>query len=282
MAFPRPQAPQDWLTQAWHIAAGRRLDPVADAWLLGPIGEIGGIADRFVDKLAEREGLSIQRSEPGSGLLEGFDAFPGVREAVHPAIDQFYRHTSDYDFDVWSEWQPAFGGLGSLVARIFTRRIQQLNLPRRPLDTAWGVSSEIIVLRDSQGARKYTIWFRRLKKTGEVIYSGVYADCVLPGGERCLKVVFPLPQGNATVVMRLRADDAGNLELLSHGRRCGEAGFYFVVQDSSGKLWMNYLGSFQERIFVQVDPEGVLRADHAMTVWNLRAYDLHYKLSRRR
>jgi len=282
MAFPVAQIPQDWLSQAANILLGRKVEPEADDWLLGPRGDIGGIADRFVEKLARSENLTIERNSADSGLIEGFDTFPQLKGRVDERITDFYRHTINYEFDVWSEWSGIFGGFGCLVFKLFTRRVQQLNLPQRALDTALGIDSEILILRDSTGARRYTIWFRRLRKTGDVIYSGVYSECVLPTGERCLKIIFPLPQGSATVVMRASATPEGHLELLSQGRSYDQPGFYFIVEDSKRQLWKSYLRSFHERIFVYLDKEQILRADHSMSVLGLPAYKLHYKMTERR
>ncbi len=278
MALPKLQNPLDWTTQLWNIALGKKIDTTADRWLLGPVGDIGGIADKFVYRIAEEENLTIKRNEPGSGLVEGFDGLTGL---INPKIEAFYQRTIDFDLDAWTQWRPVFGSLGYIVYKLFSQRIQQLNLPQRSLDTAFGIRSEIISLVDDDGRVVYRVWFRRLKRTGEVVYSGIYTDCRLPNGEQCLKVIFPLPQGNATVVMRMSCDSEGNLDLESKGRRYGDPGFYFLVEDRKGVLWKHYLPSFHERIFVFEDDEGTLRADHSMSLWGCRAYDLHYKITER-
>ncbi len=276
MALPKFQNPFDWTTQLWNISLGKKVDIVKDEWLVGPIGEIGGIADRFIIKLADEKNLVIKRNEPGSGLVESFDE---LENSINPKIKTFYKKTINYDFDVWTQWKPIFGSFGYLVYKLFSQRIQQLNLPQRPLDTALGIKSEIITLEDINGKIVYRVWFRRLKKTNEVVYSGIYTHCQIPSGETCLKVIFPLPQGNATVIMRMNCDSKGNLELVSKGKKYGDPGFYFLVEDRKKILWKHYLPSFHERIFVYEDGEGILRADHSMSLWNFRTYDLHYKIS---
>jgi hypothetical protein len=57
MTLPKPQHPLDWLTQLWNIECGTMIDTDRDEWLIGPIGEIGGISDRIVDSIATKEGL---------------------------------------------------------------------------------------------------------------------------------------------------------------------------------------------------------------------------------
>ena len=275
MALPKPQNPLDWTTQLWNIVLGRRVDVEVDRWLLGPIGDSGGIADKFIARVAEEEGLTIKRNSPGAGLVDGFD---GLVNSVNTDIEDFYQRTSDFDLDVWTQWKPIFGSLGYIVYKLFSQRIQQLNLPQNSLDTALGIKSEIIRLVDDAGKTIYRVWYRRLKKTGEVVYSGIYTHCRIPSGENCLKVIFPLPEGSATVIMRMSSDSNGNLLLESKGKEYGDPGFYFLVKDKKGDLWKHYLPSFHERIFVFEDEEGTLRADHSMSLWKCRAYDLHYKM----
>jgi hypothetical protein len=142
------------------------------------------------------------------------------------------------------------------------------------------MKSEILNLRDKSGANVYRIWYRKLKKTNEVIYSGIYSHCTIPIGEKCLKITFPLPQGNATVIMSVQTDGRGNLKLESKGSTYGDPGFYFIVADRKGEMWKHYLPSFHERIFVYEDEERALRADHTMSVWRCLAYSLHYKISK--
>ena len=280
MALPKPQKPQDWLTQFGNIVLGKRVDETKDAWLLGPMGEIGGIADRFVEKIAAEENLTVERNIPSSGLIDGFQGFQYLEYPINPRIEDFYKHTLDYNLDVWTQWRPVFGSMGYLVRKLFSQRIQQLNLPRRSLDTARGLKSEIISLLDEKKNTVYRVWYRRLNSTGEVVYSGVYTHCNIPGGEKCMKIIFPLPQGSATVIMRARTDKHGNLLLESRGNTEGDPGFYFLVRDRKDILWKHFLSSFHESIFVYEDDAGTLRADHSMRLWRFRTYDLHYKITK--
>lgn len=278
MALPKAQNPQDWLTQLWNIALGKRVNENKDHWLLGPIGDIGGIADRFIERLAKEEGLSGHYNLPSSGLLEGFQQFDSIAGRVNPRIEYFYRTTIDYELDVWTQWRPMWGSLDYLVYKLFSQRNQQLNLPRTSLDAASGLKSDIITLLDDSGDVAYRVWFRRLQKNDEVVYSGIYSHCTIPSRETCVKVIFPLPQGSATVIMRAAVDDRGNLELVSSGKDYGDSGFCFIVQDRVGHLWKHYLPSFRERIFVYEDNSNILRADHSMSLWKWRTYDLRYKI----
>ncbi|MCC5848250.1 MAG: hypothetical protein JJU29_09160 [Verrucomicrobia bacterium] len=129
MALPSRQHPLDWLTQYWNIALGKKVETVRDDWLVGPIGEKDENASRFLDRLAKTRDLRIDHDLSGSGLLENLDEW-GV--SVRPEIEKFYLKTSEYELMVQTVWRPVFGSLGYLVAKLFSRRIQQLNLPQVP------------------------------------------------------------------------------------------------------------------------------------------------------
>ena len=192
----------------------------------------------------------------------------------------FYEKTIDYEFEIWSQWCQVFRPFGGLISRLYSRRLQQLNLPLNPLDTAHGLRSQIYkLINPKTNDVKYTIWYRHLKSNEQVIYSGVYSHCKLPNGKTCLKIIFPLPRGNATVIMDICVTKDGAFQLSSKGTRFGDAGFYFLLKDSRDNHWARYIQSFQESITVYVDNEGVMRADHILTLWGVRTLQIHYKIS---
>lgn len=281
MALPHAQPWQDWFTQLWNIALGRRVRVPADSWLLGPRGEPGGIGEEVISQIARKEDLAIERDAQTVGLLHSFERFGNLAALLRPEIARFYLATSSYEFDVWTKWEAGWGQLGRLVDVLFARRLAQLSLPLDPMDTNRGIGSEIIALRAPNGSVQHRIWLRKLKSRGSTIYSGFYDVTVTPAGEPCVKVVFPLPKGSATVILRAILRPDGGLRLESAGRRDGDPGFYFTVEDRKGTLWVHYLRCFHEWIDVYVDLEGVLRADHIMTLWGRRVYSLHYRMTLR-
>jgi hypothetical protein len=95
-----------------------------------------------------------------------------------------------------------------------------------------------------------------------------------------MKVVFPLPRGNATVLMGVTVGDDGSLTLLSKGRQIGDPGFYFLLVDAKGQHHVRYLSSMHEYITVFVDDEGVLRADHVLSLYRTKALHLHYRINK--
>jgi hypothetical protein len=88
----------DWVTQQWVRATGRRVRLLEAKWLSGPTGGTRGI---------------------GSDFFEGYAKLTGR-------------------IDCWSEWSSIFRPFGRLLAIVFSRRLQQLNVPLTGLDTSLG------------------------------------------------------------------------------------------------------------------------------------------------
>lgn len=276
----------DWSTQQWVRATGRHVDLAAFPWLAGPVGSTRGIGLDYFDKWAAGEGLEVRRYRSGKGLLLSFAALSGPEfdaSAVSPAIADFYEHAADFEIDVWSEWRGLFRPFGFLVAAIFSRRLEQLNLPLSPLDTSWGMTSEVIhIIAPHTGDVRESAWVRTLIKTRRIVYVGSYSVATPPGAAGpCVKTVFPLPNGNAIVFLRPEALPDGSLVLVSEGRRFGEPGFYFTVHPGDGSVVARYLRSFRERIHVYAADGSAVRADHTMSLWGLPCLHLHYRLRRR-
>jgi hypothetical protein len=266
-----------WLFGRTH----RRADL---GWLLGPMGG-DRIGDAPYRDVAAEEGLSVERDDAAGGLVPRFDALAGDgfdAARVHPLVRDFYEHTAAYAMDVWSRtYFPANVALFLLVKTI-SRQVDQLNFPLSPLDTARGLMSEIITLRRPDGSVRYTGWFRTLADEARVLYTGFYMTERAPAAPGpCVKVVFPMPRGNATVVLRPDVDADGALVLESSGRRFGDAGFYRVQARDAERVRVWHIRTLKERFRVYVDERGVLRCDHSVRFLGLPVLTLHYKIFRR-
>jgi hypothetical protein len=250
-------------------------------WLTGPVGD-AVIGDAPYEAVATREGLHIERRARDGGLVPDVDLLAGDGfdpAALHPAIRDFYEHTARYSMDVWSRtYFPASVALYLLVTTI-SRQVNQLNFPLSPLDSARGMSSEIISLRKPDGTVRYTGWFRTLGSAARVLYTGFYMTERMPE-ERvpCVKVVFPMPHGNATVVLRPSVGAGGSLALDSSSGRFGGAGFYRVDARGAERARIWRIRTLEERFHVYVDEHGVVRCDHAVRFLGLPVLSLHYKI----
>jgi hypothetical protein len=274
----------DRATQIWVVASGRRVRLAGTPWLRGPTGATDRIGPDYFERLAASTGL-VLRTDASTGLMRDFDrlAGPGFDpSAVDPRVRDFYEHTASYQLDVWSEWSAAFRPFGALLAVLFSRRLEQMNVPLRSLSTRLGMSSEVVQLvRPDTGEIESTGWVRRNPATAETVYVGSYSVADVPGHPApCVRVVFPLPNGNATVVLRVANGPNGALVLESSGARFGDAGFYFLVARSADEVSVRRVGSFRERIEVYVDDAGTLRTDHVFTLWRRTFLRLHYRIER--
>ncbi len=260
---------------------GREVAEDTVPWLSGPIGG-DYIGDRPYEECAAREALSVERRAAEGGLVPSFDVLASDGfdvSRVHPRVRHFYEHTARYRMDVWAEsWFPASVGLWLLVTTI-SRKVNQLNFPLRVLETAKGMDSEIVLLRDSAGALRYSGWYRRLVDTGRVIYTGFYLTTHPPHrGRPAVKVVFPMPHGNATVILAPRLNAAGEFELSSDGQAFGDVGFYRIDVPAPGKLRVWRVRTLKEHFRVYVDDADVLRCDHRVRFLGLQVLHLHYRI----
>lgn len=290
MAFAYPsQRLQDWLSQQWVIALGRRIEPAAVPWLAAPYGMVDVIGDTYLERLATSDALTIERTsgrrqgDTATGLfsIDALALDAASRDRLHPEIAAFYERTTAFELEMWVLWSPWFWAGGNLLRRLYSRRLQQLNLPMGARETSRGLRSEIIRLRAPAGDVRHTVWYRVLKSTSEALYSGLYGIVDLPSGERCLKIVFPLPRGNATEIFSIEVGPTGDFLLDTAGRRFGDPGFYFQLVDGRGHHHAQHIPSFRDRLRVYVDEDGVLRADQVFTLWGRTVVELRYRMLRR-
>jgi hypothetical protein len=274
----------EWGIQRWVAWSGREAR-ISDApWLEGPIGE-SRIGPDFYAAYAREEGLELVEDDPETGLLTDFSVLSGGgfdAAMVRPEIRDFYERTALYGLDVRPEWSGPLRYSARTLIYLVSRNIQQLNLPVSPVAADGGMSSELIGLRDPlANEAPYCGWLRRSLATGAVIYAGLYTTCRLPGREgRFVRVVFPLPGGSATVVLRPENRPDGSLALVSAGEGFGDAGYYRVHRGSDARLRAKYV-PLKEEIHVFVDRAGTLRTNHTLSFWRARFLTLHYEISQR-
>ncbi|UZO79660.1 hypothetical protein NBT05_11930 [Aquimarina sp. ERC-38] len=277
------QSIQDWITQQWVILFGQRIDNKNYQWLLGPFGGIKGIGIKFVDQLAKDEDSVIDSQRKNKGLLDSILNL-GLPETelkrLSPNVIDFYENTSNYDLLLKAKWNPFFKIFGIFIKNVFSRRIEQLNVPIENLEDASGLTNEIIKLVDKKtNVIKRTIWLRTIKSTGQVVYSGVYETCSLPNKRICIKAIFPLPNGNATVILTPRVGEKGELILDSSGQRIGDSGFYFLLKDSKDQLWTKFIRSFKDKLVVKSLNDRIT-ATQTLTLWNLKVLKFEYEIKK--
>jgi len=248
---------------------------------MGPEGEIG---DRPYHIIAEQERLTIEE-DPNGALVQDFQQLksPAFDPAnCDPNVRHFYEHTAQYELDVWSETRfPGRLFLWIIVSTI-SRYMNQLNFPVFGLEMSQGMSSQILTLKNQAGETVHTGWFRQVKESARVIYTGFYSDAQPPlySGD-CVKVVFPLPLGNATVLLKPQLDEQQQFHLISSGKRFGDPGFYRIVALDEKRVKVIYLKALKEYFTVYTDAEGVLRCNHTVRFWGMLMLRLHYRMRKK-
>lgn len=274
---------QDWFTQQWVIICGRKINPSENTWLFGTFGEVSGIGEKFIHQLAEKEDLTIIRKSNSKGLLDSISSLNlsenEIKKLPKNVID-FYEKTSEYKLQLNVKWNPIFKIFGYVVNRLFSQRINQLNIPTNNIQSSENLTSEIIELvAKNTNEVKYTIWLRKFQSTGKVIYSGIYTTCLLPSGITCVKAIFPLPKGNATVILKPSVGEKNELILDSSGNKFGDAGFYFLLNDSKGNCWSKYIKSFTDKLIVS-DENEKLKAKQTLKLWRLKVARFEYEMKK--
>jgi hypothetical protein len=271
---------QDWFTQQWVIFTGQPFNPFLEDWLIGPFGELNGIGENFIAQLAEKENLIVQRNLKSKGLLSSIKELnlnEQQLENLSLKIINFYENTSNYELEFEVKWNSLFKPFGFVVNRLFSKRIKQLNIPLQNQNQQ-KLSSEIYQLFDKiTHELRYTIWLRKIESTGKVIYSGIYGTCKLPSNQTCIKAVFPLPKGNATVIMIPNVGKNSELILDSSGKKFGDAGFYFLLKDSKNNHWVKFVRSFTDQLILQ-ETEDFLIATQTLRLWNIKVAEFNYKI----
>ena len=277
-----------WLVQGcirlWLCVCGRTARKADAPWLDGPVGPNDRIGGELYDVVAARQGLDRDTSGEEVGLVPDWGALAGPTfdpSKLLPEVRDFYQRTSRYRLDAWSEAKFPSSIFLWILVKTVSRRMDQLNFPVSPLEVSRGMTSEIVPLREKgMGRIVYTGWFRTVAATGSVIYAGFYTSEKPPlHGSRCVKVIFPVPRGSATVLLRPEGDSDGSLRLISSGTGFGGPGFYRMLEIDSERWKVRYLKTLREYFHVYVDGEKVVRCDHTVTLLGLTVLKLHYKIT---
>ena len=265
---------------------GRSVRRDDQGWLDGPFGK-ELIGDAPYQEAADAEGLTMERQPEDGGLLPSFAALDGEgfdSREVHPLIRDFYEHTTSFAMDVWSQtFFPSNLALALLVTTL-ARQTDQLNFPLSPLEAARGISSEVILLRRKDGSVRYSGWLRKIGegRGARVLYTGFYLAGSAPKEKApCVKVIFPMPRGNATVFLRPSVGEGGSFLLDTSGPGFGAAGFYRIQLRDAARVRVWRISTMRERFKLFVDGEGVLRCDHSIHFLGLPVLALHYKLTKK-
>ncbi len=114
-------------------------------------------------------------------------------------VRDFYEHTAQWRMDAWSQWSAPF-------------------------------------LPGGDGRQVWAGWVRRLRSTGDHLFSGAYRATTLPGHGRVVHVAFPLQGGNVQVFLTPSVRSDGALVLDSPRGPFGAPGAYVAVRSEPRPL----------------------------------------------
>lgn len=118
------------------------------------------------------------------------------------------------------------------------------------------------------------------KTSGKVIYSGIYGTCTLHSGKTCIKAVFPLPKGNATVIMKPSVGLENELILDSSGKQFGDAGFYFLLNETIHNYWAQFISSFTDQLIVK-EKDNHLQVIQTLELWGYKVSKFTYRIQKK-
>jgi hypothetical protein len=267
--------------QVWIGATGKKVKIADVPWLQGPVGTSNTIGEAFYQSYAEQEQLQIRRSA-NLGLVDDFEGIVDYAKAgstkLNPKIIDFYNHTSAYKLDVWAQWYSFMRPFAKILIRFVSKQQNQLNIPLNALDTSYGMGSETIRLESPDQKISMSCWLRKTLKTNQVVYAGFYSAVHIPQlNRKGVRVVFPLPKGSVTVILRVEAQPDGSVKLISDKGPFGAAGYYRLQVAKNDHLRVKKL-PLKEVIHVFEDAEQVLRTDHLFYFWGIKLLHLHYKI----
>lgn len=268
-----------WTIDTWLGVTGKTRRYTDYPWLYGPMSDQAEIGGDYYHVFAQKENLHVSTA-PDAGLVEHFAAAindgDAYKSCLHPRISHFYEYTKSYKLEVWSQWYRPMRLFANILIRSLSRDMNQLNIPLEPLDTSRGMSNNVIQLRDENGHLRYACWLRTSIRTGKVVYAGFYSGIEVDG-KKYVRVIFPLPNGNVTVVLSVHVQEDGSVKLLSGGHSQGIAGYYRVLRKNDQAVKVRRI-PLTESIHVFEDEEGTLRTDHEFWFFGAKMLHLHYKI----
>ena len=255
----------DDITQFWVRNTGKKFDTLP-SWLVPVRGASVKTGESILTDLGFKNKSQNGTSE---GLLD--DPALVFGDGVDEPILDFYRYTSMHKLDVSVHWNYLFYPIGFFLKWIFSERLGQLNMPVSSTELSNGVKSEVVNFRGVDGLN-HVFWVRR-NSLGNIIFSGRY-DVVDIDGKPHVRVVFPLPNGNATVILEVVQVNDGGVMLSSSSREFGQSGFYFSVLDRPIKV-IRKVNSMKENLTLSTQGEQII-GDHVFTFWGMRFVSLKY------
>lgn len=271
---------QDRVTQTWVKYFGKKVTYENDAWIFGPTDN-RMYRNISLEKAHNTPEYEISPSEGIINSIADFGLDSSELQRIHPVILDFYTRTSAFSMDMCFHWHSLFRPIAFVMKLLFSKRLQQLNIPVISSDKPLKTHSFIVTINDRKLEMSHNLWVRKFINAREVIFSGVYSVASTVKKKHMIKVQFPLPNGNATVFLEKKVMEDGNLELSSKGRLFGDSGFYFFLKRKDG-YYAKYIKSMHERLILTVqDNAHTIKGTHEFFFYRTRFLTIDYTLRKK-
>lgn len=243
----------------------------------------GFVGINFIKQLAaDRKGV-FNRNTSGIGLMSSFDLLNCNQfdtTGIHPWVKDFYERTTDYELELQPKWNVFFKPLYWLFRKIIAEKVGNANLPFNQKETAEGIVTYIDTIDfNNDEIPDLRGWIRTYKKTGDVIYVGIYTT-VKVDHQSYVSVGFPFQEVNLTATLAPVSKKNGTLLLTTKHSSFKHAGDYLVSIDEQQQLSIFKLKWFHEEIKVFVKNERLL-TDHKFYFLFCNFLTLKYRLIRK-
>lgn len=270
---------RDRLTQLWVKRFGQKVSANKHAWIFGPVDHHLYHHIALCKSVADITHCNIQ---PATGIIESEASFgfsEKEKKSINPAILDFYTNTACFSMDMCFRWNTVFKPVAFLVSKLFSKRLQQMNIPIIASCDPLKTSSFIVKIKDQQSTEQ-NFWVRRLKTADEVIFAGIYSIASTNRKNHLVKVQFPLPNGNATVFLDKKVLANGDLELTSKGSHFGDSGFYFFVKNKDD-YYAKYVKCMHEKLTLKANDNTHIRGEHQFYFYGINFLTIDYFLTKK-
>jgi hypothetical protein len=237
----------------------------------------------YVRDLADLLGGRYVADAEDEGIVASLDELAGPDfdlASTHPAVREFYEHTTRFRLDIVPQWRLWVRPGYLLYRTAVARPLGQANVPMNQRAVQRGVRSRIDTIAlpgdevvDVRG------WIRSYADTDEPIYVGIYTT-YRHEDRGYVSVGFPVPQGSFTATLLPRSRPGGGLVLTSRSDLEHPGHYLTYVDPTTRELTALAIHGFAEQLDVYVE-NGELRAEHAFWVFGLPFLVLHYRMHRK-
>lgn len=270
---------QDKITQTWVARFGKKVTFDTDRWIFGPTSIEMYRNISLNNHINKDFNGSIK---PAKGIINSVSLFNFTKEELHcinPLITDFYTNTVNFNMDIRFNWNTAFKPVAHLVKMLFSKRLQQMNIPIIPSDELLKTNSFIVKIDENNGLMQ-NFWVRKLLTANQVIFSGIYSVASTNKKQHLVKVQFPLPNGNATIFLEKKVLKDGNLELSSKGLQFGDSGFYFFLKRKNS-YYAKYVKCMHEKLTLTVENQSKINGTHEFYFYGIKFLTIDYLLCKK-